>query len=59
MIPATKIKILQSARISDDLFGAYILSCHLVSRMNTIRMCTIDNGVVAQRAYPYNLCSHQ
>ena len=60
MIPATKNKNSAECSNADDLFGAYILSCHLVSRMkNTIRMCTIDNGVVAQRAYPYNLCSHQ
>ena len=52
MIPATKKNSAECSN-ADDLFGAYILSCHLVSRMNnTIRMCTIDNGVVAQRAYP-------
>ena len=41
--------------IADDLFGAYFLSCHLVSRMKTtICTCAVDHRVVAQRVYLHN-----
>ena len=43
---------------ADDLFGAYILSCHLIIHVKkTISMSTVDHRVLELRAYPYNSCT--
>ena len=48
MLPATKLAHSAKCTNADDLFGAYILNCHLVSCMKkTISTCTLRHRVVA------------
>ena len=44
---------------ADDLFGAYILSCHLMIHVKkTISiMSTVDHRVLELRAYPKHSCT--
>ena len=38
---------------ADDIFGAYILSCHLVIRMQTTTSkCSVDHRVVSTESLP-------